>query len=253
MGSFAVTLCAAPDRLDREFSLWHQTVLHGEECGRGSRGHADLDVRVLNVVVSCLHRDSQGTCDLLGLQPAGQEADDLCLAMRQPSRPLDPRGPLSGGLEDGHDGDGIEPSNVDLSGECLGGLLGSQRLSVRPRLDLRLIGVCRGQQAGLGSQPGRGRPAVIARPVTALVMRAGNPSEPGQEGRAVEDALGLVRVQAHLLPVVRCQATRLLPDAGRNGYPPDVMDKRRASNQRDVRPVEAVTPGGFSGQIGHAG
>ena len=75
-------------------------------------------------MVGRLDRDSQRTCDLLGLQPAGQEADDLCLALRQPGRPFDAWARLAGGLEDRPDGDGIEPSNADLSGECLGGLRG---------------------------------------------------------------------------------------------------------------------------------
>ncbi len=111
-----MTLCGASGRLDREFSLPHQAVLHGEEGGCRPRGHAHLAVPALDVVVSRLDRDSQRACDLFGLQPTGEESDDLCLALRQPSWSLDSRRSLAGRLKHRLDSDSIQPSNVDLVG-----------------------------------------------------------------------------------------------------------------------------------------
>ena len=50
-----------------------------------------LRVGVLDVAVGGLGRDPERARDLLGLQAAGEQADDLGLALGQPRRPLDPR------------------------------------------------------------------------------------------------------------------------------------------------------------------
>ena len=56
------------------------------------------------------------------LQPAREEADDIYLALRQPSRSGDSWGWLTGSLNDRPDGGGIESSRTGLAGERLGGL-----------------------------------------------------------------------------------------------------------------------------------
>jgi hypothetical protein len=48
---------------------------------------------------------------------------------------------LAAGFDDRPNGDGIEPSSMDLACERLGGLLRSERLTVGSRLDLCLIGI----------------------------------------------------------------------------------------------------------------
>jgi hypothetical protein len=209
--SLAVTLCVAPARFDREFSLWHQPVLHREERGRPTRGHTDLAVHVLDVVAGRLDRDSQHTRDLLGLQPTRQEPDDLRLALGQPRRSFDSWSPLACGLQHRPDGERIEPPGTHLVGQRLGGLRRSERLPVRPRFDLGLVGICGGKQACPLCKPWSSGSTVIARPVAAFVVRTGETAECGQKRRAVEDAFGLVGMQSYLLPVVGRQRAALLP------------------------------------------
>ena len=84
---------------------------------------------------------------------------------------------------------------------------------------------------------------MIARPIAALMVRTGDSGEHGQKRRAMEDAFSLVGVQAHFLPIVGRQRARLLPYAGRHGYPPDVVNKRRPPNRRDVGHVETAASG----------
>ena len=97
----------------------------------------------LSAVLTEIPNDS---CHLLCLQPAREEADNLCFALCQPSGSLDSWGWLAGGLNDRPDGDSIEPSNTDLTCERLGSLLRGERRTVRSRFDLRLIRIRRGEQ-----------------------------------------------------------------------------------------------------------
>ena len=87
VGCLPATLGAAVGAGHREFSPCGEPVLHGEQRGRGPGRDADLGVGVLHVAVRGLGRDAQRARDLLGLQPAGQQADDLDLALGQPGRP----------------------------------------------------------------------------------------------------------------------------------------------------------------------
>ena len=111
-----------------------------------------------------------------------------------------------------------------LRGECVGGAASARSC---------VIGVRCGKQARRPCEPGSIGSAVIARPVEALVVRCARPQRVRREAGAVQDALRLVGVQPHLLPVVGRQRRRLLPDPGRHGDPPDVVDQRRAPNRRD--------------------
>ena len=74
-----------------------------------------------------------------------------------------------------------------------------------------------------------GETAVVTGSVESLVVRAGHGGESGEERRVAHDALGVVRVQPHSLPLVGRQPRRLLPDANRDGDPADVVDERGPS------------------------
>ena len=50
-----------------------------------------------------MHRDPQPPRHLLGLEAAGEQGDDLGLALGQPGRPLDPWDALPGRLQHGAD------------------------------------------------------------------------------------------------------------------------------------------------------
>jgi hypothetical protein len=77
-------------------------------------------------------------------------------------------------------------------------------------------------------------PPVVSRAVEPLVMEGGGIREPGQEWRGSKDALGAIRVQPHLPPVVRRQRPGLLPDPDWDGDPPYVVHERGASDRPDV-------------------
>ena len=84
--------------------------------------------------------------DLLGLQSAREQGDDLDLALGEPGRPLESRHPLAGRLEHRGDGVGVEPSGARLPAELLGGPLGRHWVAVRARLGHRVVDVGRGEQ-----------------------------------------------------------------------------------------------------------
>ena len=74
-----------------------------------------------------------------------------------------------------------------------------------------------------------------------------------RNGRAAEDALGVVGVQPDLLPLVRRQRPRLLPDRGGIGDAPEVVDERGAADSAPRRRRRARTARRRGGQLGHAG
>ena len=73
-------------------------------------------------------------------------------------------------------------------------------------------------------------------------------SEWRQRAAAREDALGVVRVQADLLPVARGQGARSLPDAVGHGRAPDVVQERGAADARDLGLRQAEAPAASRGQ-----
>jgi hypothetical protein len=72
------------------------------------------------------------------------------------------------------------------------------------------------------------------------VVCPGDSPERGQEGGAREDALGVVRVKAHLLPLVRAQRPRLLPDLRSDRDPPQVVNQRGAAHHRRALQTDAA-------------
>jgi hypothetical protein len=105
---------------------------------------------------------------------------------------------------------------------------------VRPRLAERVEHVGRREQARgrielRGAYSGR-----VARAVDPLVVATGDAAQRRQRRRAIEDAAGLVRVQAHELPLLRPQRPGPLPDPGRDGHPAQVVDEAGAVDEMRV-------------------
>jgi hypothetical protein len=74
---------------------------------------------------------------------------------------------------------------------------------MRPWLRHGVVSVGRREQAcGHGERGGRSS-AVVARAVEAFVVAGRDGGERGEERRAAEDALGVIRMQPYPLPVVR--------------------------------------------------
>src|ERR687887_2376664 len=72
---------------------------------------------------------------------------------------------------------------------------------------------------------------MVTRAVEALVVRTSDRGERGEERRARDHALGLVGMQANLLPLADGQRPGLLPGAGADRDPTEVVDERRAPDR----------------------
>ena len=112
---------------------------------------------------------------------------------------------------------------------------------MRPWLAERVQHVGRGDQAGGAIQLGRAYPGRVTGPVRALVMTAGYQAQRREHRRARQNPARVIRVQPHQLPVFRAQRARPLPDAGRDGYPPEVVDQPGAVDQRGLARAEPLS------------
>lgn len=101
-------------------------MLHGEERRGSPSGVTDLGVDVLDMVFGGAAGDHQPIGDLPVRQTAGEQPQDIDLAVAETGGPLAayPELLLSGGGDDGRDAVGVEPSCDGLGGEVLGGLFG---------------------------------------------------------------------------------------------------------------------------------
>ena len=163
------------------------------------------------MAVGGLGRDPERGRDLLGLQAASEHADDPRLPLGQPRRPLESRHLLPGRVQDRRHRVGVEASGV---ASCA-----SRPPPVR-------AAAARGRAAAPSSRSRRRRPPARRAGSGAPPRRSrgGSPSRRGahgglrrrcerrQERRARENALGVIRVEPHLLPLVRVQRPGLLPD-----------------------------------------
>src|SRR4051794_37411116 len=85
----AATLRARPARAHRPdglFAVLRQPVLHGEQRRPGSRPAADLRIDVGHVGLDRPRPDDQARGDLLVRHPAGEQPQDLALALGQLAR-----------------------------------------------------------------------------------------------------------------------------------------------------------------------
>jgi hypothetical protein len=100
---------------------------------------------------------------------------------------------------------------------------------VRPRLAERLVCVGRGEQAGGRIQLGAADPGRVPGPVHALVVAARDQAQRGEHRRPGQDPAGVVRVQAHLFPLLGPQRPRPLPHPGRHRDPALNLEPRTAT------------------------
>ena len=107
-------------------------MLHREQGRRRAGRDPDLAVGVLDVAVGGLDRDPETLGDLLGLEAAGEHAEDLGLALGQPGWALQSRHPLPGRLDHGGDRVGVKAAGARLASQVLGRPFRRHRLPVRP-------------------------------------------------------------------------------------------------------------------------
>ena len=142
-----------------------------------------------------------------------------------------------------------------LLGERLRSLLGGSA-AVRPRLGHRVIGVGGGQQPGREAELGAARPAVIARPVEALVMGAGDRRERREERASATGRARCGTGEAAPAPTRRQSAARASarsPDGPPRGRgradarpagSPSRCRRRSGSAPRPRRPARRHRPSG---------
>jgi hypothetical protein len=124
---------------------------------------------------------------------------------------------------------------------------------MRPRLGHRVEGVGRGEQPRRHAELRTRSPAVIAGPVEALVVGPCDRRERREKRRAREHALGVVRVQAHLLPFVWRKRSRLLPDARVHRHATEVMDEPGPPDRSPTYRVDLAGACSHAGELRDAG
>ena len=175
------------------------------------------------MTVRSLHRDAQHPGDLPGGAAPRQQREHLLLPAGQTVRAVEPRHRLSRRLDHRGHGVRVQTPRPRLVRERLRRLLGRQGRAVRTRLALGVEHVRRCQQAGGAGQLGGGDAAVVAGPVQALVVSAGDRLEVRPERAVGQHPLGPVGVQAHVLPLVGGQRTRPAPGGRAHRHPAQVV------------------------------
>jgi hypothetical protein len=105
---------------------------------------------------------------------------------------------------------------------------------VRPRLAERDEHVGGGEQAGGRVQLGTADAGRVPGSVHTLVMAARYQSQRAKHRGPCQDRASVVRVQAHLFPLLRPQRVRPLPHAGRHRDPAQVMHQPGPVDSRRV-------------------
>ena len=213
-----------------------QPLLEGEEGRAGPRGHADLRIEALDVVVGGLWRDIELAGGFLGRISACDQAQHFDLARGQAGEPRarHPARGLAGAGEHGLDGVGAELSVLDRRAQlCRRGRVGRRR-PVGSRFARGLEGFGRGKDAGGGRKIGAARIAVIAAPVEPLVMALHQ-----RRNRLAVTAQGRERA----LAVIGMKMRRVGLAFGQRG--------RRASRSRPAPPVRRCRA--YRPRAGHRG
>ena len=205
------------------------------------------------MAVGGLDRDAQRIGYLLGLQTARQQRYHLGLALGEAGRTLDPRPLLARRLQHRGDRLGIEPFGAGLLADGLCRPLAWQRRSVRPRLDHRLVCIGGRKQPRTGRERSGPDTTVVARAVEPLVVGGRDWGEGGKERRPTQDALGVVGVQPHPLPLAGRERPLLLPNGHRDRDPTQVVDQGGASHYRDLALVEPAPLGRCARQLRDSG
>jgi hypothetical protein len=140
----------------------------------------------LDVAVGGLDRDAERMRHLLGLQTARQQGHDPDLALGQTRWMLDRRRLLPRRFQHGAHRLAIEPPGPALLPDHVRGVLGWDRLAVRPWLGHRLVGIGGREQPRSGSERAASNTAVVARAVEPR-------SPPGRARRGTASDSGRAR------------------------------------------------------------
>jgi hypothetical protein len=126
-----------------------------------------------------------------------------------------------------------------------------ERGPVGPLLAHRLVAVGGGEDAARAVEPRCERLAVVAGAIEPLVVSAGQRADLRERLRVRERALGVVRVQAHALPVAQSERPRLLPDRVRHADAAEIERERRTPHLCDLAGREVQAPCRSLGQLRH--
>jgi hypothetical protein len=181
------------------------------------------------------------------VRPLGNKPEDLGLALGEPRRiPLAhaQRRP-AGGLEDRVDRPLVEHPAADQLAQLTARLADGASRAVGAIVGDGVVGVGCGEQPGTDAELRRGRCAVIARPVEALVVCPRGEGERRQRRGALEHALGVVGVEANPLPLADAQRATLVPDPVGHRDPAQVMQQARSPDLRRLhaRAAQCLHPG----------
>jgi hypothetical protein len=127
---------------------------------------------------------------------------------------------------------GVEPAGDHLGAQLARRVVGRPRVSVRARLQHRVVRVGRREQARGRRQHHAADAAVVARAVHALVVRRRQQADPLQRLGSLEDPLHVVHVQPHPFLVARVQRTGLVPHRAGHAEAADVVHERGAPRER---------------------
>ena len=113
---------------------------------------------------------------------------------------------------------------------------------MRARLAHRAPGVGDRNDPGHPRQLRRGQAAVVARPVKPLVIAGRDSAQLLQSRDPRQQALGVIAVQPHLLPLAARQRPGLLPDRSRDGHPAEIVKPGGPAQFTDLIGVEPEPP-----------
>jgi hypothetical protein len=191
-------------------------VFEGKQGRAGSTVDTDLQVNVLDVVLSSPWRHDEPAGDLLVGQALGDEPKHVYLAVRETGRPRSPPpGDVitAGRLDDRIHGVAIEATSSRFGTYELRRHLRVERPAIRTPLHERMERISRRKDPGLGREVSPGDAAVLARGIQTLVMHADQTRKRCESGRAAEQAFPVVGKQPYLLPLRRPKWARSSPHA----------------------------------------
>ena len=181
------------------------------------------------------------------VRPAAKQAQDLELAFGEVGRQRRQRRPA--GLRRRRARRGPRPGPAAARTMTRAASPGRSAGRCGRGLAERVPDVGRGEQARGRVQLGGAHAGRVPGAVDALVVAAHDRAQRREHRRPGQDPAGVVRVQAHQLPLLGPQRAGPLPDAGRDGDPAEVMhqpgpvDERAGRRPRSPRAARRASRG----------
>ncbi len=167
---------------------------------------------MLDVRVNRLRGQEERPGDLAIRAAACQESEHFDLACRQACDGLDPATrPVTGNLQDRLHGTPFEAAGQDLGVQLTRGLPGFERGAVGAHLGHRRICVGCGEHARTRGQETGRQSARIPKAVESLMVQRRETANDVDTADLGQDPIGLVRMQAHPLPIVPSQGALTAP------------------------------------------